>query len=122
MVLARDDGFADALAGGPLAAANNGCLLLTPTGALDARSLAEIQRALPSGGTVFLLGGEGALGPGVAAAVSNAGYNPVRLGGANRYETAVKVATDGLGSPSVAFIATGTNFPDALGAGPATAL
>jgi putative cell wall-binding protein len=119
VVLARSDGFADALAGGPLASAHSGCLLLTPSDTLDARTLAEIQRVLPSGGKVFLLGGEAALSPGVASAVTAAGFDAVRLGGADRFETAVKIATDGLGSPSVVMIATGGNFPDALGAGPA---
>ena len=119
VVIARADGFADALSGGPLATAKQGCLLLTPTDSLDPRTLAEIQRVLPSGGPVYLLGGETALSANVASAVSSAGFDPVRIGGADRYETAAKVATDGLGSPSVAFLATGNDFPDALSAGPA---
>lgn len=121
IVLARSDGFADALAGGPLAAAKNGCLLLTPTGSLDPRVLTEMQRVLPSGSTVYLLGGEAALDPAVANAVTGAGYQAVRLGGDTRFATALKVATDGLGSPGTIFLATGTNFPDALGAAPAAA-
>jgi putative cell wall-binding protein len=123
IVLARADGFADALAGGPLAAAKNGCLLLTPRDSLDSRALAEIQRVLPAGKDVYLLGGEGALGPGVATAVSGAGYNVIRLGGDTRFATALKIATDpqGLDTPATIFLATGTNFPDALGAGPAAA-
>ena len=58
----------------------------------------------------------------VANAVTAAGFNAIRLGGNNRFETAVKVATDGLGSPEIVLVATGRNFPDALGAGPAAAV
>src|SRR6185437_12527687 len=48
------------------------------------------------------------------------GYVVVRYGGADRYATALAVA-DALGDPSTVMLATGTNFPDALAAGPAAA-
>src|SRR5579884_1700253 len=60
-VLARSDDFADALAGTPLAVAKNAPLLLTPPTTLDARVSAELQRVVPAGGTVYLLGGTVAL-------------------------------------------------------------
>jgi putative cell wall-binding protein len=45
-----------------------------------------------------------------------------RLSGASRYETAVAISKDGFGpNVPVVYIATGTNFPDALSAGPAAA-
>ena len=47
VVLARADAFADALAGGPLAAAKHAPLLLTSSGSLDAVTSAEILRVLP---------------------------------------------------------------------------
>lgn len=62
VVLARSDFFSDALAGGPLAAAVGGPLLITPgapiSADIDPRVLAEIQRVLPIGGTVYVLGGD----------------------------------------------------------------
>ena len=61
VVLARYDGFADTLAGTPLAAAKSAPLLLTSPASLDPRTLAEIQRVLTAGKTVYLLGGNGAL-------------------------------------------------------------
>ena len=48
---------------------------------------------------------------------------PIRLAGANRYETATAIsrATFKAGVP-VAYVATGMNFPDALAAGPAAGI
>lgn len=119
VVLARHDQYADALAGTPLAVAKNGPLLLTPTGGLDSRTEAEIQRVLGAGGTVYLLGGEAALGSGVASRLSSLGFNVVRLAGADRYATAVAVVDQGLGNPGLLLLASGTNFPDALAGGAA---
>jgi putative cell wall-binding protein len=48
------------------------------------------------------------------------GYQTTRLAGANRYATAVDVA-DALGDPTTVLLATATNYPDALAAGPAAA-
>src|SRR6202043_3498136 len=61
VVLGRDDLFADALAGGPLAAKVHGPLLLTDPAALPAATRAEIMRVLPSGGNVYILGGVSAV-------------------------------------------------------------
>lgn len=117
-VLARSDGFADALVGTPLATAKHGPLLLTPATELDDRVEAEIVRAVPAGGTVYLLGGVGALSQRVADQVTAAGRRVVRLQGANRYATAVAVAKV-LGPVDVVLLATGNDFPDALTAGAA---
>jgi putative cell wall-binding protein len=118
VVLARADVFADALAGGPLAAANHGPLLLTSSGVLDPVTKAEIVRVLPIGGTVYLLGGTSALSDSVAAAVVALGDKPVRIAGADRYGTAIAIA-GALGNPGTVFEASGLNFPDALSAVPA---
>ena len=118
VVLARADQFADALAGGPLAAAKHGPLLLTSSGSLDAVTKAEIQRVLPAGGTVYLLGGTSALSDAVAAAVTAMGDVPMRVAGSDRYATAVAIAGV-MGNPATVFEASGVNFPDALSAVPA---
>jgi peptidoglycan/xylan/chitin deacetylase (PgdA/CDA1 family) len=119
VVLARDRDYADALAGTPLAVGRQAPLLLSGTAALDARSAAELQRVLPPGGTVFLLGGTAALAEAVEQQVADLGFDPIRLGGANRYETAVLIAERGLDSPRSVLLATGRDFPDALSAGAA---
>ena len=121
LVLARSDFFSDALTGGPLAAKVGGPLLITPgtplSASLDSRVLAEIQRVLPTGKTVYILGGPAALSPNIDAALTSAGYVVQRVQGANLFATAVAVANQ-LGNPSTVFEATGLFFADALSAGP----
>lgn len=120
VVLARADAFPDALAGGPLAVAKRGPLLLTASTSLDARTGAEIDRVLAAGQTVHLLGGDAAVSPGVAAELQRRGYRTVRYGGTDRFETAVMIARDGLGtSVRSVLLADGLTFPDALIAGAA---
>ncbi len=119
-LLARADTFPDALAGTPLAVQEGGPVLLTDTGGLHPAVAAELQRALPPGRTVYLLGGEVALGPAVEQAVTELGYTPVRLAGPSRIETAIAIA-DALGTPDPLLVTTGFDFPDALAAGAAAA-
>jgi hypothetical protein len=118
VVLARADVFADALAGGPLAAAKHAPLLLTTSSSLDDVTKAEIQRVLPSGGTVYLLGGTSALSDDVASAITALGDVPTRVSGSDRFGTAVAIA-DAMGDPTTVFEASGADFPDALSAVPA---
>jgi uncharacterized delta-60 repeat protein len=120
-VLSRSDDFADALAAIPLAVAKKGPLLLTGKTTLDDRVLAEITRVLPIGKVVYVLGGPNALAPAIVERLTRWGYDVVRLGGDTRYDTAVVVATEGLGSPGVAIETTGLSFADALAAGAAAA-
>ena len=89
-VVARDDVFADALGGGPLAG-TQGPVLFTPSDRLDRAVRAELERVLPAGETVYLLGGPDAIHPSVEATLATT-WDVVRLGGANRYETAIKIA------------------------------
>lgn len=119
VVLVRSDGFADALAATPLAAAKVAPLLLTGSSALDDTVLAEITRVLPAGRTVYLLGGTGALSDDVAARLESWGYVTERYAGDDRYATAAAVAEQGLGSPRTVIETTGLSFADALAAGAA---
>jgi hypothetical protein len=121
VVLARADTFPDALAGTPLAVAKHGPLLLTGSTALDPRTKAEIQRVLSSGKTVYLLGGAGALSTTIESQLTSLGYTTARFSGADRFETAVKIAHDGLGDPNTILESTGLNFADALAGGAAAA-
>ena len=56
----------------------------------------------------------------IATQLTARGYQVVRYAGADRYATAANVAA-ALGNPATVLLATGTNFPDALAAGPAAA-
>jgi putative cell wall-binding protein/sugar lactone lactonase YvrE len=120
VVLATASNYPDALAGAPLAAAKDGPLLLTGSAALDPTVKTELQRVLPTGGSVYLLGGTLALSDAVASAVQAAGYRVVRYAGQDRYATAVAIANS-LGNPAAVILATGANFPDALSGGAAAA-
>jgi putative cell wall-binding protein/Tol biopolymer transport system component len=120
VVLARGDAAPDALAGVPLAARVHGPLLLTDPEGLDPATRREIDRVLGGPGahkTVYILGGKNAVSPDVEAGLRSAGYTVVRYGGANRYETALRIAAT-FGPTSRVIVTTGRNFPDALSAGP----
>jgi hypothetical protein len=124
VVLSRSDLFPDALSGGPLAAAVDGPVLITPSSELRVDVLAEIERVLPTGETVYVLGSYDALSAGVESALVAAGYQTIRFAGANRFETSLLIAEEiesVAGSPQILFVATGLNYPDALAAGAAAA-
>jgi putative cell wall-binding protein len=118
--LASGTAFADALAGTPLTKAGSGPLLLSKLSEVPPATVAEIQRVLPAGGTVTLLGGEKTLGPSVAAQLASLGFVVNRLAGTNREMTAAILAGQ-LPTTSTAFLVNKSNFPDAVSAsGPAS--
>ena len=86
--------------------------------ALDPGVEVEIERALPVGDTVYVLGGDLALSPDIDATLEGLGYRVVREAGVDEYATAVDIAQQ-LGNPSTIFEATGLSFYDALSAVPA---
>ncbi|WP_108666071.1 cell wall-binding repeat-containing protein [Euzebya rosea] len=90
VVLARSDDFADALVGTALT--GNAPLLFTARDALDARTATEIDRVMPQGGTVLVLGGTGAIAEPVLQSLRARGHEAVRLSGGSRIETALAVA------------------------------
>jgi putative cell wall-binding protein len=117
-VVARDDVFADALAGAALATALHGPVLLAGRDGVSDAVVAEAARVLAPGGTVYVLGGTSALGPRVEAAFREAGLPTVRVGGADRFATAAAVASLVDAAPSEVILASGTDFADAVVAGP----
>jgi len=92
VVLSRDDAFPDSIAGAPLT--GDGPLLLTSTAVLDDATAAEIERVLPAGATVYLLGGPAAIAQPVEDSLQAAGYRAIRLAGPSRVETALQVADE----------------------------
>jgi putative cell wall-binding protein len=121
-VLASASTFPDALAGGPLAGAAGGPLLLSgrdevPAQTLDALADLGVDR-------VAVLGGEGVLGPGVADDLARAGITATRVAGETRVDTAAAIAGAlerevGPGGVRRAFLAGADTFADALvAAGP----
>jgi Cu/Zn superoxide dismutase len=121
VVLARADRFPDALAGGPLAAAVDGPVLLTYPDALHPATEAELRRIMPDAGQrVYVLGGPAAISEGVVDHLRDLGYEVQRVAGHTRVQTALAVAGE-LGDPGALLITTGFRFPDALAAGAAAA-
>lgn len=122
VVIATGANFPDALAGVPLAAKKGGPLLLVPP-TLDGPDgqavLAEVSRVLAPGGTVFVLGLQGAVKDDVAGTLAG-GRSLVRLGGPDRYATALAIAEDprAMADPQHVIVTTGTGYADALAAGP----
>ena len=124
VVLARDDEYADALAGAPLAFRENAPMLLTLTEGLNDDVAAEIQRL---GATrAVLLGGEGALSPQVEDDLRAAGVTDIeRYSGQNRFSTAGAIAGE-LGGTTV-YITKGNDpdrtrgWPDAMSIAPVAA-
>jgi len=109
--------FPDALAAVP-AAGRRGAPILLVSDSVPASVARELERIRPS--RVFILGGPAAVGEGVEAEIQSiTGVTPTRLGGANRYGTAVLVSKDAFGPEvTTVFVAPGTNYIDALIAGP----
>lgn len=84
---------------------------------------AELDRINP--GRIIVLGSSASVSDGVMAALDayNTGGGVIRIGGANRYDTAASVsAFHHPGGAPFAYVASGANFPDALAAGPAAAV
>jgi hypothetical protein len=92
VVLARDDDYADGLAGAPLAGQHAGPLLLNGSDHLDPLVAAELHRL--GARTAVLLGGVGALGPQVEAEVRAQGLTVERIAGADRFATAAAIAAE----------------------------
>lgn len=109
------DGLSTAAAGVALKAP----LLLTETAAMPDTTLAEIKRLAPA--RVVFTGGTGVVSDAVVAQVRAALPNATmtRAGGSDRYATAAAVSKLMTATTDSAFVAVGTDFPDALAAGPA---
>jgi putative cell wall-binding protein len=111
--------YPDALSAGPAAVKQKGSLLLTPRDFLHPSTAAEIRRLNPQ--RIVVVGGEASVPPAVFTAISKLipGATTTRIGGADRYEVSRSVATTFFTSAAGVFVATGTNYPDALASGAA---
>ena len=115
-------GFADALAAGPAAGAQDSPVLLVAPGAVPAATADELTRLRPQAITV--LGGASAVWPDVEERLrAFTGGAVARVFGPDRSSTSAAVARRAFPSPvPTVFLATGASFPDALAGGPVAAL
>lgn len=123
VVVATGLNYADALSISPYAFASGSPVILcdSSNGLID-----EAVNSIRGGGysKAVIVGGYSAVPKGVERQLTLAGVDSVtRLSGTTRYETSIKISdfelASGLGfSMDGALFATGSNFPDALAAGP----
>ena len=109
--------FPDALAAGPVGGHRGGPVLLTRSDLLVTPTITELKRLKP--GRIVILGGTGSVSSAVEQQLRSYAPSVSRIGGADRYAVAAatSASTFAAGAP-IAYIATGTTFPDALAAGP----
>jgi putative cell wall-binding protein len=114
--LANGTTFTDALSAAPAAASDSAPLLLTTSDTLLPEVLAELERLKPK--TVVVVGGPKSIQPAVFDQIDAiATEEAVRIDGADRYAVSQSVADYAFAEgATTAYVATGTNFPDALSA------
>ncbi|MDP2587752.1 MAG: cell wall-binding repeat-containing protein [bacterium] len=125
VLLANGSSTADALAGVPLGFTANGPILLIKGNQIPAEVYAELQRVLPAGGRVYLLGGAAVINQAQQDFLTAAGYDVKRLAGENRMATSVKVMEEldflrGT-SPDHIYLVNGYAPADALSVAPLAA-
>ena len=112
--------FPDALAGGPLAAAMGGPILLAGTDTIPAATAQAIGTLRPE--RIVILGASGVVGPNAEAtlnallqAATPGAPDVERIAGIDRFATAAAIADEFAAPGGRVYIANGMNFPDALG-------
>jgi len=117
--IARGDAYPDALSLSPLAYAQKAPILLTAPRTLTPLTRSQLSRGGYSAARIA--GGGMAVGYGVESSIRSIVPNTVRWGGDDRYEVAVKCATEGVAQGSNTWVyvgvARGDGFADALGGG-----
>ncbi len=115
VIVASGSDFADALSGSYLASVACAPILLVHPSYED-MVYDYIQANTSPGGTVYLLGGKGAVSEDFESRLT--GFNAVRLGGKNRYETNVRILNEANKVDDTyakdLLVCSGTGFADAL--------
>ena len=115
--IATGESFPDALSAGPVAGRKRGPILLVRHDSVPRATQNELRRLKPK--RIVILGGTSAIAESVRASLE--AVAPVaRIAGADRYETSAKLSRAFPAGVPVVYIATGTNWRDAVVAGPAT--
>jgi putative cell wall-binding protein len=111
--VASGSGFADALSGSAAAGARRAPVLLVGADSIPTPIGAELARLKPQ--RIIVLGGTAAVSAGVERALEGYSRSVERLAGADRFVVSAAVSREAYGpGTEVAYIASGTNFPDAL--------
>ncbi|SER72539.1 Putative cell wall binding repeat 2 [Pedococcus cremeus] len=111
--------FPDALSGAPIAGENGGPVLLTAPTSIPSPIATELGRLKP--GKIVVLGGTAAVSNTVKTALAKYATSGtvVRWAGADRYASSAKFSANSFApGVSVAYVANGLTFPDALSGAP----
>ncbi|WP_346920750.1 cell wall-binding repeat-containing protein [Clostridium sp. UBA7339] len=113
VVIAPGTDYPDALCAGPLAAKNKAPILLARNQSLNEQQ--ELKNLLSNlkVKNVYIVGGTGVLSSAFENQIKAMNITTKRLGGADRYETSLKIAQQ-IGIQSEVVVTTGENFADSL--------
>ncbi len=110
-VLVNGEDFPDALSAAPLAKKYNAPILLTGKDVLNMYTSVEIKRLNPK--NIFIIGGKGVVSQSIEDAVKAQGIKVTRLSGADRFETALQVASK-LGKANEIAVVNANDFHDGM--------
>lgn len=113
VILTQDDALSDALAAVPLSKKLDAPILMTPSNSLDMNVLNEIK--VLKAQNVYIIGGTAAISTQIETDLKNQGLQVERLGGIDRYDTAVRIAQK-FNPVDTVYLAYGYGEPDALAA------
>jgi putative cell wall-binding protein len=118
VMVATGQNFPDALAGAAASSHVGIPILLVQFQVIPPSTAAQLDRLNPS--QIFIVGGTSAISTSVETQLKQYAGTVTRLGGADRYGTAIAIsqAFFNASSGDHVWMATGQNFPDALAAGP----
>jgi putative cell wall-binding protein len=121
--VATGENFPDALAAGAAATFRSGPVLLVRRSSIPSATADELKSLRPQ--RIVVVGGEASVSKEVAAALAQYATTKqvLRYAGPDRYATAAAVSRQTFpAGVSTVYIATGSNFPDALSGVPATGI
>jgi putative cell wall-binding protein len=117
VILATADNYPDALAGSVLAYKLQAPILLVGRSEADQQKiLSYLKSNMDTTGTVYILGGTGAVDSGMEGKLAAAGFSKItRMNGNDRYETAAKIADNlEIKTGTAIVLVNGENYADAL--------
>ena len=112
VVIASGLGFADALSISSVSGIKGMPIYLTKVNEIDSHTLSEIKKISPN--RIYIVGGTSVISSNVENTLKSITSDITRLGGANRYETSIKIAQHFNLDTDTATIASGRSFADAL--------
>lgn len=115
IIIATGLNYPDALAGSYLAKVKDAPILITSS-TEESNTINYIRNNVSKNGTVYILGGTGAVSKNVENKVKASVGKVIRLGGKSRYETNLLILKSGGRLGKELIVVTGMNFPDALSA------